>query len=186
MPTLPRLLLAAFFTLALTTLAPATDKETIQSHLLRYNKSGKAVVDMILSKNVAEPEVEKQVNTLVEEAQWFIAEYALAYPKGTQLLKTVTDNIAAMRKLSFDELEKEWHDLGYFEKHPDKAGLDLKEEENEHFTDPIHALVHPLLVLKAAQAYAANKKDEDLKSMKEEMEEGLEQVEKLAAVLLKP
>jgi predicted DNA-binding transcriptional regulator len=46
-------------------------------------------------------------------------------------------------------------------------------------------VVHPLLVLKAAQDYAATKNEESLKSMKEEMEEGLEQVEKQKAALLK-
>ena len=44
---------------------------------------------------------------------------------------------------------------------------------------------HPLLTLKAAQEYVSTKSDESLKHAKEEIEEGLEQVEKVKAVLLK-
>ncbi len=51
----------------------------------------------------------------------------------------------------------------------------MKNEDNEHFTDPIHAIVHPLLVLKAAQSYDKDKKESYLKDMKEEMSEGIEQ-----------
>jgi hypothetical protein len=165
--------------------ARAADKAQIEARYLSYHNAGKAVVTMAVAKNVDPAVVEKHVNTMVADALWFAAEYAKLHPKGAKLLKVVADNVDAMRKLSFEQLESEWHDLGYFAKPGHEAGLDLKAEENEHFTDPIHTLVHPLLVLKAAQAYAAGKKDDDLKSLKEEMEEGLEQAEKQKSALLK-
>ena len=101
-------------------------------------------------------------------------------------MKTVVENVDAMKKLSFKDLEHEWHDLNHFTKSgSNDLGIDVKAEDNEHFTDPIHAIVHPLLVLKAAQAYATSKDEADLKAIKEEMEEGLEQVEKCRSVLTK-
>ncbi len=175
-------LLAGFLLSALA--AGAADKDQLHAHLRRYNEAGKAVIGLVIAKTIDEAEIEKHVSVMVGDAQWFMSEYARAFPKGETLLKTVSARVDDMRKLSFDELEKDWHDLGYFEKHPEQAGLDLKEEENEHFTDPIHTLVHPLLVLKAAQLYAKDKKDDALKSMKEEAEEGLEQVERMTAALL--
>ena len=75
--------------------------------------------------------------------------------------------------------------MGIFSKPGHDVGFDVKAEENEHFTDPAHAMIQPFMVLKAAQAYAADHKDADLKSMKEEMEESLEQAGKEELVLLK-
>lgn len=170
---------------AFTSAARAADKAQIEARYLSYHNAGKAVVTMAVAKKIDPAVIEKHVDTMVADALWFAAEYAKAHPKGAKLLKTVTDRVADMRRLTFDQLESEWHDLGYFAQPGQDAGLDLKAEENEHFTDPIHTLVHPLLVLKAAQAYAVGKKDEDLKSLKEEMEEGLEQAEKQKTALLK-
>ena len=163
----------------------AADKAQIEARYQSYYAAGKAVVDMALSKKIDAAEVAKRVDIMVADAIWFAGEYAKAHPKGAKLLQTVTSQVGTMRQLSFEELESEWHDLGYFTKAGHDTGLDLKAEENEHFTDPIHTLVHPLLVLKAAQAYATSKAEKDLKSLKEEMDEGLEQAEKQKTVLLK-
>lgn len=163
----------------------SADKTQVEARYQSYYTAGKAVVDMAISKKIDAAEVEKRVNIMVADALWFAAEYAKAHPKGAKLLHLLTSNADAMRKLSFQDLESEWHDLGYFTKPGHDTGLDLKAEENEHFTDPIHTLVHPLLVLKAAQAYTTTKAETDLKAMKEEMEEGLEQAEKQKTALLK-
>lgn len=163
----------------------AADKAQVEAHYQSYYTAGKAVVEMAILRKVDAAEVAKRVDIMVADALWLAGEYAKIHPKGAKLLQTVTSNVDAMRQLSFDNLEHEWHDLGYFAKPGNDVGLDLKAEENEHFTDPIHTLVHPLLVLKAAQAYATSKSEKDLKSLKEEMEEGLEQAEKQKAVLQK-
>ncbi|MSU64421.1 MAG: hypothetical protein EXS31_18865 [Pedosphaera sp.] len=122
---------------------------------------------------------------MVADAVWFAGEYAKAFPTGQKLLKVILDNVETMKKLSFKDLEHEWHDMHHFDAADKDIGLDLKAESNEHFTDPIHSIVHPLLVLKAAQNYASSKSADDLKSIKEEMEEGLEQIEKMKTALLK-
>ena len=162
----------------------AADAAAINSHYTSYHTAGKAVVEMGINKKVDAADVGKKVDTMVADAVWFAGEYAKAFPKGEKLIKVITDNVDAMKKLSFKELEHEWHDMHHFDKSND-TGVDVKAEENEHFTDPIHSIVHPLLVLKAAQAYAATKGEDDLKSIKEEMEEGLEQMEKMKTALLK-
>jgi hypothetical protein len=166
------------------TTSGAADKAAIDAHYLSYHKAGKAVVEMGLLKKVDAGEVEKNVEVMLADAVWMAGEYAKAFPNGQKLLKAVIDNVEAMKKLSFKELEHEWHDLHHFDKATD-LGLDIKAEENEHFTDPIHSIVHPLLVLKAAQQYATSKGEEQLKAIKEEMEEGLEQMEKQKSTLLK-
>jgi len=175
----------ALLMLALLPALRAADRAQVEARYLSYHAAGKAVVEMAIAKRVDAAEVAKKVEIMVGDAVWLATEYATAFPQGATLLRTVTAHVDDMRKLSFQELEGEWHDLGYFGKPGHDAGLDIKAEANEHFTDPIHAIVHPLLVLKAAQAYAAGKKDEDLKAIKTEMEEGLEQAEKLKTSLLK-
>ncbi len=176
-------LLATFIVAA--TSAFAADKAAIESHSLSYHAAGKAVVEMALTKKVDAAEVEKKVDTMLADAVWAAGEYAKAYPKGEKLLKVILSNVAAMKELSFKDLEHNWHDLHHFDAADKDIGLDLKAEDNEHFTDPIHSIVHPILVLKAAQAYAISKGDADLKAIKEEMEEGLEQMEKMKGALLK-
>jgi hypothetical protein len=168
---------------ALTSCSLWAADSALATHGSNYHAAGKAIVDMVISKKIELPAVTAKVDTLLTEATALGEAYAKAYPAGAKLLKTVIGNIPEMKKLSYAELQTEWHDLGYFAKPGRDVGLDLKSEDNEHFTDPIHAIVHPLLVLRAAQDYAADKKDEHLKAMKEEMEEGLEQAEKLVLKL---
>lgn len=144
-----------------------------------YRKAAKAIVESAINKKVDVAEVEKNVKQCVVAATWAALEYAKAFPTGAKLLKAVVDNVPVIEKLEFKEIESEWHDLKHFKKPGNDPGVDVSAEENEHFTDPIHAIVHPFLVLKAAQAYAKDKKDEDLKAVKDEMEEGLEQMEKM-------
>lgn len=165
--------------------ARAASKADVDSHCNSYHAAAKAVIEMAINKKVDAAIVEQKVNVMLADAVWLAREYAAARPKGDKLLKVIVANVDAMKKLSFKELEEQWHDLGYFAQPGHEAGLDLKAEENEHFTDPIHTIVHPLLVLKAAQAYAAGQKAEDLAAVKEEMEEGIEQMEKQRALLSK-
>ncbi len=164
----------------------AASKADVDAKYNSDHAAGKAVLEMALTKKIDAAEVEKKVNAMVADASWIATEYGKAHPKGEKFMKVITDNIDAMRKLSYKDLEHEWHDLNYFTKSgSNDLGIDVKSEDNEHFTDPLHAVVHPLLVLKAAQAYVTYKSDDELKSIKEEMEEGLEQMEKCRTVLTK-
>jgi hypothetical protein len=170
--------------LGLTLNCTAVDSAAVGSHNASYHAAGKAVVEMVINKKVDAAEVQKKVDIMTADALWFANEYSAANPSGAKLIKAIIDNLETMKKSSFKEIEHDWHDLHHFDTVTD-LGLDIKAEENEHFTDPIHTLVHPLLVLKAAQSYTTSKSEDDLKSMKEEMEEGLEQCQKMASALNK-
>ena len=175
-------LLTCFVSLAASTLWGAADPALL-ARGASYQAAGKVIIDQVISKKVDLLVVTAKVDALLVEATALAEAYAKAYPAGDKLLKVVIANIPEMKKLSYAEVLSEWHDLGYFAKPGHEVGLDLKNEDNEHFTDPIHAIVHPLLVLKAAQSYATGKQDAQLKEMKEEMEEGLEQAASLVAKL---
>ena len=178
--------LLSLLALALATLPCfSAEKAEVETRAQNYYTAGKAIVEMAITKKVDGAALEKHVDVLVTEAVWFAGQYAKVHPKGQKLIQLVIDNVGTMKKLTFKELEHQWHDGHVFDGRAGELGVDLKQEENEHFTDPIHTLVHPLLVLKAGQAYATSKSEGDLKSMKEEMEEGLEQMQKQKAVLLK-
>ncbi|MBL9167261.1 MAG: hypothetical protein JNN07_05935 [Verrucomicrobiales bacterium] len=165
--------------LSLVRAGAATDSAALEKHTQNYSKNAKAILEMAITKKIDATVVEKHVRECLADASWAAEEYGKAFPAGAKLLKTVVASIPAMEKLDFKSLETEWHDLGYFSKPGNDPGVDLKEESNEHFTDPIHSIVHPLLVLKAAQNYAVSKGEDDLKAVKEEMEEGLEQMDRL-------
>lgn len=165
--------------------AVATDKAQVESHYHGYAVAAKSVIDMTLTKKVDAAAVEKLVDTMLPHAIWMAREYAKVHPEGAKFITLYIENLDNIRKLSFKEIESEWHDMGIFSKPGHEVGFDVKAEENEHFTDPAHAMIQPFMVLKAAQAYAAEHKDADLKSMKEEMEESLEQAGKEELVLLK-
>lgn len=157
---------------------PETD-----ARVKEYSVAGRSLVEMAQSKKIDLPAVNTKVDRLVELATLLAKDYAVRFPAGKKLIETVIAAVPEMRKLSFSEIESEWHDLKHFEKPGNNPGIDLKAEDNEHFTDPLHAIIHPLLVLKAAESYAAKPGPEPLRQIKEEMEEGIEQAEKLRTVL---
>jgi hypothetical protein len=138
---------------------------------------------MAQAKKVDAAEVRKKVDRMLELGVLLAKDYAVRFPAGKKLVDTVVAAIPEMRKLSFAEIESEWHDLKHFDKPGNAVGIDLKAEENEHFTDPVHTIVHPLLVLKAAEDQAAKPSAENLQNIKEEMEEGIEQAEKMRTAL---
>jgi hypothetical protein len=156
----------------------AVDKGALESNVSEYGKIGKEILEMVVSKNVEPTAVAAKVAVMMTKATAIASAYSEAYPEGKELLDTVVQNAPEMKKLSFHQLEKEWHDLEYFAKPGNGLSLDLKNEDNEHFTDAVHMIVHLYLTLSAAEAYSASKADADLQTMKEEMTEGMEQVVK--------
>ena len=83
--------------------------------------------------------------------------------------------LGSMSTLSFATIETDWHDAAFFTKN--NKGVDLQDEDNEHYLDPIHTIVHPVMVLVAARGFAKDGNADSLKAMKAEMQEGMEQVE---------
>ncbi len=162
--------------------APA---ENVTQLVENYKSAGQAIVDMVNSQSVSVDQIEAKVLDLTKASVELANLYKQAHPDGTQLLDVVITQVAnvdngavtgvgPMVELSFDEIEGQWHDLGYFESND--SGVDLEDEDNEHFTDPLHVMIHPIMVLRAAKDFSASNSPEDLNAMKSEMEEGLEQV----------
>lgn len=188
---MPRVLLA----LAILCLGTTLQAETLAERVAIYSKSGRAVVDMVNAKAVDADKVTALILTMEQQAVPLAQAYAAKFPAGKGLIDTVIAQVAAvdasgnvtgfgpMKDMTFEVIEKQWHDLGYFK--TNKPAIDLTDESNEHFSDPLHTMIHPMMVLRAALDFKTSKSDKDLTSMKEEMEEGLEQVEKTASVLAK-
>ena len=164
------------------TLRAAAPPET-DARVREYSTLGRSVLEMAQTKKVDAAEVRKKVDRMLKLGVLLAKDYAVRFPAGKKLVDTVVAAIPEMRKLSFAEIESEWHDLKHFDKPGNAVGIDLKAEENEHFTDPVHTIVHPLLVLKAAEDQAAKPSAENLQNIKEEMEEGIEQAEKMRTAL---
>ena len=160
-----------------------------------YTKAGREVVDLVNTRNVDATKIAALVLAMEQQAVPLAQAYAKRFPAGKDVIDTVIAQIAVvdgagkvtalgpMKDMSFEVIEKQWHDLGYFKQH--KPAIDLDNEDNEHFTDPLDTMIHPMMVLRAAIDYQASKSDKDLKAMKEEMDEGLEQSVKTAGALSK-
>ena len=168
-------------------LIPMTSHADLSSYVKAYQKAGTSIVDMTNSGNVDTSVVREKVLELTKQSVEIAKMYTEKHHEGKALLQEVIQAVAKLNssgqvealgpmvELSFQEIEDKWHDLGHFES--DSKGVDLEDEDNEHFTDPLHVMVHPIMVLRAAIDFANTGDKELLKTMKEEMEEGLEQVE---------
>ncbi len=174
---------ATFFTSA----ASAANVEALGAE---YQKLGLSIVDMVNSRSVDVPNVEKTVLELTKISVALSDEYKKIYPQGAKLLDIVTKEVAVVERghtvglgpmveLPFQEIEDKWHDLGFTA--TQDVGIDMEDEDNEHFTDPLHVMVHPIMVLRAARDWRKDNSDTHLDAMKAEMQEGMEQV----AILLK-
>lgn len=137
-----------------------------------YAGAGQTVLEMVLARKVDAAQAKQQLETMRAAAVDLCKQYAKAHPAGAKLIETVLAQEAAMSALSAEDLEHQWHDLDALA--GVDVGIDLSDEDNEHFTDPIHALVHVLLVGKQVEA-AASGSAEAIDAMKEDLSEGLEQ-----------
>ena len=154
-----------------------------------YIKEGTAIIDMVNTGSINLAEVESKVLLLLQQAVPLAYAYGDAHPNGKQYLQVVIDeaakesgkgNVTALGPMvdqTFDHLEVFWHDAGFAE--VKDIGIDMSDEDNEHFNDPMHAIVHPVMVLRAARDYSSNNDPNALAAMKSEMEEGIEQVQLL-------
>ena len=173
----------------------AADSAALKAAQKAYHEAGAAVVEMTQSKKVDAAQVEAKVIVMEHNAVILSRAYASKFPAGTKLIDTVIAQVAVvdakggvtalgpMKDLSFQEIEDQWHDGAYYKSHD--LGVNFEDEANEHFTDPIHTMVHPMMVLRAAMAFQKGQDAKDLKAMKDEMDEGMEQAEKMLEVLLK-
>ncbi len=171
------------------------DATALKAAQQAYHKAGSVVVEMTQAKKVDLAQVEAQVLVTVQSAVVLSRAYASKFPAGTKLIDTVIGKVAVtdtkgtvtalgpMKDLEFQEIEDQWHDGAYFKSHD--LGVNFEDEANEHFTDPVHTMVHPLMVLRAAMVFQKSQDAKDLKAMKDEMDEGMEQAEKMLDVLLK-
>jgi hypothetical protein len=181
--------------LTLFCLGTALQAESLAERVAIYSKAGRAVVDMVNAKAVDAEKVTALILTMEQQAVPLAQAYAAKFPAGKGVIETVIAQVAAvdasgnmigfgpMKDMTLEVIGKQWHDLGYFK--TNKPTIDLTDEDNEHFSDPLHTMIHPMMVLQAALDYKTSKSDKSLTSMKEEMEEGLEQVEKTASKLAK-
>lgn len=187
---LPALLAVSFINLN------AADAAQLKAAEQAYLKAGAAIVDQVNTKNVDVAKVEALVLETEKAAVILSHAYAEKFPAGKKLIDCIISNVATLdgsgnvtglgplKTASFKDLEENWHDGAYYKAHPE-FGIDFSEEKNEHFTDPAHTMVHPMMVLQAAITYSKSHSAEDLKAMKEEMDEGMEQSTKLLETLTK-
>jgi hypothetical protein len=134
-----------------------------------YIKAGKELMAMINSGKIDEAKAQTLAFTMVDEASAYAQDYAKKDKSSEKLVGLVVKEIPEMKKADFTTLEKQYHDA---EKFPTAAtGIDLKDEKNEKYTDLFHPIVHPLMTLQALKA-------KNIKDAKEELSEGIEQIEK--------
>lgn len=98
-------------------------------------------------------------------------EYAAAHADDAKLLDLVIANADAMKTMTLDEIEEQWHDYGFLE----SQGVDA--EAYEHFAPVISlmdAVVHPATAIIAIRKYESTRDRDDLMQVKDELSEVLE------------
>lgn len=153
----------------------------VKDDIKTYKKEGKVIMDMILKKEIDVDKVKKSAIAMTNAAAELAKTYVIKHPKGKKMIDMALDKLDTIKKSSFEEIEKQWHDLEFFK--GKEIGIDMTDEDNEHFTDPLHSMLHPILTLRAAEAYAKSKDEKNIQTMKEELSEGLEQMEGLSEKL---
>jgi len=141
-----------------------------------YEKQGRELLAAINSGKIDLPAARKNVDGMVQAAETLFEAYATKHPESKKLYDYMKTNLQKVKAASFESIEKDYHDAGVLT--PALVGVDLKSEDGEKYTDPLHTLLHPLMTLKALEK-------NDLKSAKEELNEGLEQVKNTAKNLTK-
>ncbi len=139
-----------------------------------YIKNGEDIIKMAMKKKASENEIKGKIEEMVNIAKKIATQYKSKFTTGEVFLSTVIGKVDTMKSLSFKEVNDQWHDLNYFRngEGKGKAGFDIDDEDNEHFSDPAHVIIHPILALLAA-------KNKDFDSIKEELSEGIEQVKNI-------
>ncbi len=181
--TVTRLILAA--SILSVSAAFAADPSEIAAHAKSYTTAGETVLAMVNSKKVDSEAVAKKTDTMVADGMWIAEEYLKLKPEAAKWFKAVFDNIPAIKKMPYEEIEKNWHDGHHFDGKEKEIGINHQEEKNEHFRDPLDSVTHALLVQRAAKDFSTKPDEESLKRMKSDTAEGLEQFKKAVAVVSK-
>jgi hypothetical protein len=141
----------------------------IKAAVAGYKARGAELMTMINSGKVDAAKAEKLVDEIAGFAKTIAEDFAKKDPKATKLVKFIIDATPNYKKMSAEAIEKDYHDGKKID--PKVVGLDITKEENEKYTDPIHCYLHPFMTLAAIKA-------NDLKTAKEELNEGIEQAAK--------
>lgn len=141
------------------------------------------MMEMIQSKNVDPAKLDSYVSEIIKSGVSLAKAYAAKFPESKKPVDVMISHIDAIKKLEYKKAQKLWHDFDAAELAADKVGVDLKKEENESISDPMHTIVHPILVYLSGHQYLKTKSIDDLKSMKGEMAEGIEQAKALVGRL---
>jgi hypothetical protein len=182
---IPHLILAASICSISFAAAFAADPAEIATHAKSYTAAGEAVLAMVNSKKVDTEAVLKKTDTMVADGIWIAEEYLKLKPEAAKWFKAVFDNMPAIKKMPYEEIEKNWHDGHHFDGKEKEIGINHQDEKNEHFRDPLDSVTHALLIQRAATDYSAKPNEESLKRMKSDTAEGLEQFKKAVAVVSK-
>jgi hypothetical protein len=163
----------------------AADPAEIAAHAKSYTDAGENVLAMVNSKKVDAEAVTKKTDAMVADGIWIAEEYLKLKPEAAKWFRAVFDNISAIKKMPYEEIEKNWHDGHHFDGKEKEIGINHQDEKNEHFRDPLDSVTHALLVQRAAKDFSTKPDEENLKRMKSDTAEGLEQFKKAVAVVSK-
>ncbi len=163
----------------------ATDVAEASARWKSYSSAGDALLLLVNTKKVDVETVDQKAAVMVADATWVANEYLKLKPEASKWFKAVFDNLPSIRKMPYEEIEKNWHDGRYFEGKEKEIGIDPQDEKNEHFRDPLDAVTHVILVQRSAQDYVSKKEPEALRRMKADLVEGLDQMRKAVAVISK-
>ncbi len=134
----------------------------IATDIIKESMKGESAnIDAMIQKN----------ETLIQMGIKGSRAYAASNPEFAKLLTLTADNADAMKAMSLDQIEEEWHEFGFLSSH----GIDA--EAIEHFGAAISlmdSIVHPATAIIALRTYKQEPDEELLEQVKAELSEVLE------------
>jgi len=118
--------------------------------------------------------VQKDTATMLNLAEGFAVKYKAKYPAGAKLMDLMISKKDSLSSMTLEAIDAEFEAQAINKAHGKEIGLDLTDEANEHFGNPVDCFVHPATVAICAGLWAKDQNPERLKRIQAEFQEVVE------------
>jgi hypothetical protein len=150
-----------------------------------FDQAADRVIRQAVTGKVDVPAAQQELARMVVTAAWFAEQYKAKFPKGAKVMDFMTAQKDSLAGMALADIDANFEAEAINKAHGKDFGLDLTEEDNEHFGNPIDLFVHPATASIALGMWSKDPKPELLKRAISELQEVKEHCQKVVAQLSK-
>lgn len=150
-----------------------------------FNGLADGVIAQAVAGKVDVPAAQKSLAQMVDLAAWFAGQYKVKYPAGAKTMDFMLGQRDRFAGMSLADIDTSFESEAINKAHGAELGIDITEEENEHFGNAIDLFVHPATASIAIGLWAKDAQSDHLKRAIAELQEVQEHCRKVAAALAK-